>query len=164
MNKYFKKNSPHIKKDNSDISTSADTLKSNKPESGLERFRDYYFSSLLVCFIGIIGCYTQYGVLQESLLADKSLSINTNFVLGVQSFFSTVISLVIISAFNMGSITTNATVGDGIVGILNFMTMFFSNTALKHVSYPFMVLSKSAKILPVIFAGWIRGVYVLTWS
>jgi drug/metabolite transporter (DMT)-like permease len=64
----------------------------------------------------------------------------------------------------MGSIVDSATTGDGIVGVLNFITMFFSNTALKFVSYPFMVLSKSAKILPVIFAGWIRGVYKLTWS
>lgn len=48
--------------------------------------------------------------------------------------------------------------------MLNFFSMFFSNFALKYVSYPFMVLAKSAKILPVIFTGWIRGVYKLTWT
>jgi drug/metabolite transporter (DMT)-like permease len=64
----------------------------------------------------------------------------------------------------MGNLLENMSSGDIIVGILNFLTMFFSNFALKFVNYPFMVLAKSAKILPVILTGWIRGIYVLTWS
>lgn len=34
-----------------------------------------------------------------------------------------------------------------------------SNVALKFVSYPFVVLAKSAKVIPVILIGAIRGVY-----
>mmetsp|Transcript_4520 Transcript_4520/g.5607 ORF Transcript_4520/g.5607 Transcript_4520/m.5607 type:complete len:230 (-) Transcript_4520:238-927(-) len=39
--------------------------------------------------------------------------------------------------------------------------MYCSNFALKFVSYPFMALAKSAKILPVILTGWLTGVYQL---
>lgn len=34
-----------------------------------------------------------------------------------------------------------------------------SNVALKFVSYPFVVLAKSAKVIPVILIGACRGVY-----
>jgi UDP-galactose transporter B1 len=54
--------------------------------------------------------------------------------------------------------------GDAMVGTLNFCTMYCSNFALKFVSYPFVVLAKSAKILPVCLTGWIIGVYKLTWT
>lgn len=53
------------------------------------------------------------------------------------------------------------TKGDFILGLLNLVTMFCSNYSLKFVNYPFMVLAKSAKVLPIIFTGWIRGVYKL---
>lgn len=48
---------------------------------------------------------------------------------------------------------------DGIVAFLNFCSMNCSNYALKSVSYPFVVLSKSAKVIPVIMIGALRGVY-----
>lgn len=37
--------------------------------------------------------------------------------------------------------------------------MNFSNRAMKTVSYPFVILCKSAKIIPVILVGTLRGVY-----
>jgi hypothetical protein len=37
--------------------------------------------------------------------------------------------------------------------------MNFSNRAMKVVSYPFVILCKSAKIIPVIVVGTLRGVY-----
>lgn len=42
--------------------------------------------------------------------------------------------------------------------------MFCSNFALRFVSYPFVVLAKSAKILPVCLTGWLLGVYKLNWT
>ena len=46
-----------------------------------------------------------------------------------------------------------------IVGGLNFATMFCSNYSIKFVNYPFMVLAKSAKVLPVVLTGWVLRVY-----
>jgi len=56
-------------------------------------------------------------------------------------------------------LTQSFTKGDGIVACLNFGSMNCSSYAMKGVSYPFVVLSKSAKIIPVILVGAIRGIY-----
>lgn len=46
-----------------------------------------------------------------------------------------------------------------LVGIFQFVSMNSSNVALKYVSFPFVVLAKSAKVIPVILIGALRGVY-----
>ena len=51
------------------------------------------------------------------------------------------------------------TFGDLVVALYGFCSMNFSNKAMSLVSYPFVVLSKSAKIIPVILVGTLRGVY-----
>lgn len=119
--------------------------------------------SLSICFLGIFGCYSGYAILQESLLSDKTKKLNVSFVMGVQSLIAVIIATVIIKVGKMGDLMTGFTRGDFIVGALNFLTMYCSNFALKFVNYPFMVLAKSAKIMPVVLTGWIRGVYKLTW-
>lgn len=119
--------------------------------------------SLSICFLGIFGCYSGYAILQESLLSDKTKKLNVSFVMGVQSLIAVIIAAVIIKVGKMGDLMTGFTRGDFIVGALNFLTMYCSNFALKFVNYPFMVLAKSAKIMPVVLTGWIRGVYKLTW-
>ena len=63
----------------------------------------------------------------------------------------------------MGDLMSGFSRGDLIVGLLNFLTMYCSNFALKYVNYPFMVLAKSAKIMPVVITGWIRGIYKLSY-
>lgn len=115
--------------------------------------------SLLLCFSGVVACYSGYAVLQESLLADKSKKMNANFVMGVQFFCSTIIATVIIKVCKMGPLFEDFSRGDLQLGTLNFLTMYCSNFALKFVSFPFMALAKSAKILPVILTGWLTGVY-----
>jgi UDP-galactose transporter B1 len=130
--------------------------------SAIDRIKDWYYLSLLVCFVGIIGCYSGYAYLQESLLSDKEKKLNTNFVIGVQSLLAVLISSSIIKSCNMGNLLTDLSQGDVTVGVLNFATMYCSNFALKFVNYPFMVLAKSAKILPVILTGWLTGVYKLS--
>eukprot|EP00350_Pseudokeronopsis_sp_OXSARD2_P004246 CAMPEP_0170540608 /NCGR_PEP_ID=MMETSP0211-20121228/584_1 /TAXON_ID=311385 /ORGANISM="Pseudokeronopsis sp., Strain OXSARD2" /LENGTH=127 /DNA_ID=CAMNT_0010843081 /DNA_START=403 /DNA_END=786 /DNA_ORIENTATION=+ len=42
--------------------------------------------------------------------------------------------------------------------------MYCSNFSLKFVNYPFMVLAKSAKIMPVIIVGSLRRVYKTHWT
>ena len=86
---------------------------------------------------------------------------NINFVIGVQSSFAVLIASIIIKVFNMnkGILFYRFDRGDVVVGVLNFWSMYCSNFALCFVNYPFMALAKSAKILPVIFTGWITGVY-----
>jgi hypothetical protein len=58
-----------------------------------------------------------------------------------------------------GEVSQAFTWGDFVVAILNFCSMNCSSYAMKMVSYPFVVLSKSAKVIPVILIGTLRGVY-----
>lgn len=58
-----------------------------------------------MCFAGVLGFYSGYAYLQEELLADKSKKLDTNFVLGIQSFIAVMISATITQMFNMGSLT-----------------------------------------------------------
>jgi len=39
----------------------------NEAETAVSRIKKYYYTSLLICFSGVIGCYTFYALLQESL-------------------------------------------------------------------------------------------------
>lgn len=146
--------------DTADSSDNNSSCQESTAKAGFN-LRDHYLLSFMLCFSGVVLCYSGYAVLQESLLADKSKKMNANFVMGVQFFCSAIIATLIIKAFEMGSLFEDFSRGDLQLGALNFATMYCSNFALKFVSYPFMALAKSAKILPVILTGWLTGVYQL---
>ena len=111
-----------------------------------------------VCFAGIIFCYSYYAHLQEVLLSDKSLKLSVSCILIVQYIIAVLISSVIILGSGE-SLFAQFTYDDLIVAFFIFMSMNFSNKAMGLVSYPFVVLSKSAKIIPVILVGTLRGIY-----
>ena len=46
-----------------------------------------------------------------------------------------------------------------IVAMFQISSMNLSNRAMKIIAYPFVILSKSAKVLAVIFIGTLRGIY-----
>jgi len=95
-------------------------------------------------------------------LADKSKKINVSLVISIQAGTAVLISSSIIKLFGMGSLWSSLNQGDLIVGALNFATMFCSNYSIKFVNYPFMVLAKSAKVLPVVLTGWLLSVYKIS--
>jgi len=111
-----------------------------------------------VCFIGIIFCYSYYAHLQEVLLSDKTLKLSVSLILIIQYFSAVLISAVIIIVSGQ-SLFSELTWDDVIVAFFIFVSMNFSNKAMGLVSYPFVVLSKSAKIIPVILVGTLRGIY-----
>ena len=99
-------------------------------------------------------CYNKFRV------ADKSKKLNTNCLLGLVSVVALVISFLILKlGYTSSNVTDHMTKHDFFVGSLQFMSTFTSVVSLKYVSFPFMVLAKSAKIMPVIIFGMIRGVY-----
>lgn len=111
-----------------------------------------------VCLLGILFCHSQYAYLQETLLGDKSLKLNVALVLCFQYAIAAFVSMVIIVASGE-SLFQAFTYDDLTVSIFNFCSMNFSNRAMTMVSYPFVILCKSAKIIPVILVGTLRGVY-----
>ena len=70
-----------------------------------------------------------------------------------------VISSAIICVFKMDTLFGPMHRGDAVLGTLTFTSMICSNYSLRFVNYPFMVLAKSAKVLPVVLIGLVRGVY-----
>jgi hypothetical protein len=83
--------------------------------------------------------------------------------------------LIVLKGSYNASLSQCLTRRDFFIGFLCFGSMYCSNFALKYVNYPFMVLSKSAKIMPgkrfkeyhmhiVIIIGSIRKVYTMHWS
>jgi solute carrier family 35 (UDP-galactose transporter), member B1 len=54
--------------------------------------------------VGVIGLYSGYAYLQESLLADKEKKMNTNFVLLVMNAIAIALSSSIIKLFGMGNL------------------------------------------------------------
>jgi UDP-galactose transporter B1 len=109
--------------------------------------------------MGVFGLFTYYGYLQEALLSDKELALSVSFMICIEAVLSCLFSAIIIKVGDMGDIFASMNGQDLKVGLLNFFSKQASNNALKFVSYPFTVLAKSAKILPVIAVGTIRGVY-----
>lgn len=93
-----------------------------------------------------------------SRLSDKSRKMNVNVVMGFQNIIGLIIStmskfwhvliFLVLKASYKQSLADCLTKGDFLVGLLCFGSMFCSNYALKFVNYPFVVLSKSAKIMP----------------
>lgn len=83
-------------------------------------------------------------------------------MISIQAGTAVAISSAIIKFFGMGSLWDSLNKGDLIVGALNFATMFCSNYSIKFVNYPFMVLAKSAKVLPVVLTGWLLSVYKIS--
>ena len=43
------------------------SISKKTPAQNIDNIKDWYFTSLLVCFAGIIGLYSGYAYLQESL-------------------------------------------------------------------------------------------------
>ena len=110
--------------------------------------------------IGILFCHSQYAYLQETLLGDKSLKLDVALVLCFQYVIAIIVSgTIILLSGSKGGLTEAFTWDDLLVSIFCFASMNFSNRAMKVVSYPFVILCKSAKIIPVIVVGTIRQVY-----
>lgn len=115
-----------------------------------------------VCMLGIFVCHSQYAYYQETLLGDKTLNLNVNIVLLFQNAIAIVISgIIILGSGEPGGLTEAFTLDDLVVSFFAFGSTNFSNQAMKVVSYPLVALCKSAKIIPVMIVGTIRGVYKL---
>ena len=113
-----------------------------------------------VCMIGIFFCHSQYAFMQETLIGNKELKLNVSLILLFQNVISILVSGTIILASGLpGGLFQAFTLDDLTVSVFNFASMNFSNRAMKVVSYPFVLLCKSAKIIPVILVGTIRGIY-----
>ncbi|XP_038077782.1 solute carrier family 35 member B1-like [Patiria miniata] len=115
--------------------------------------------ALIVCFVGIFVCYFYYGILQEKIT--RSDYGNGETKERFNYFFCLVLVQCIINALFAKSVLlfskpgkdTTTTKLYALCSITYLGAMVASNSALKYVSYPFQVLGKSCKPIPVMLLG-----------
>lgn len=100
-------------------------------------------------------------------MGNKSLHLSVSLVLCFEYALSTAVAAVIIAACKpKASTKTTAqmlgeslTPNDLLVAVLMYCSRTFSSKAMSLTSPPFVILGSSAKIIPVIILGKLRGVY-----
>ncbi|PIK46142.1 putative solute carrier family 35 member B1 [Apostichopus japonicus] len=125
------------------------------------------YAKLLYCFFGIFTCYLFFGILQEKITrsnyGDEENPERFSF------FYCLVLAPCLFNAvFARGVLTFTKPEPDktpnylyAVCAITYLGAMVASNAALKYVSYPFQVLGKACKPIPVMILGVIlaRKVY-----
>jgi hypothetical protein len=93
-------------------------------------------------------------------LSDKTNKLNVSLILCCQYSIAAFISGIIIQQSGIkNGFKDSFTLGDLKVALFSFGAMNASNIAMSIVPFPLVVLSKSAKVIPVIVFGTLRGVY-----
>lgn len=118
---------------------------------------------MLACFVGINFFFVLNGWITEHVMDKKNKDNNhmsPQTVSVFTSFCSILTALVVL--FFMGvkvPLSQLLSFNEMKLGFFQFAATFFTINSAALISYPMMVIFKSAKVLPVIFFGLIRGVY-----
>jgi hypothetical protein len=121
---------------------------------------------LLVCFLGINTCFLVSSWISEQVLSkDSGVNVSPSLINISQSFASIIVAMVLLKVMDpsaplLGKLTTV----EMKLGFLQFGATFFTTYSTKFISYPMMVIFKSAKVLPVIILGILRGVYKFSYA
>lgn len=111
---------------------------------------------LIVCFLGIFGCYFVYGLLQETITKAKygekgekfHYTLSLVFVQCIINAFFARLAQVMVKEHDHTPRRLYA-----VCSLTYLGAMVASNHSLQHVSYPTQVLGKSAKPIPVMILG-----------
>ncbi len=132
--------------------------KSVKPTVSKKRIPESV--QLVFCALGIYACYLNYGLLQERIYSTTygpllSRFTFSTFLLAIQTLTNaTGAALVIfLTRAPMSPPGFNALKEYATVALAYLMAMWFSFTALRHMSYPAQALGKSCKMVPVMLLG-----------
>lgn len=111
--------------------------------------------TLLLCSLCVSGCYISYAICQEGLYSyrspiDGNRFEGTGFFLLCVCLSNTIMSLLILYLFgNKRTIRIGDLWKYAPSGFSYFGAMFFSNEALKYITYPTQAIIKACKIIPV---------------
>jgi adenosine 3'-phospho 5'-phosphosulfate transporter B2 len=127
--------------------------------------------NLLFCFIGLQVSYIGWGVVQEYLMTTEykpGKFKSSQFCVFANRFLALVIALIIVLVRRI----MNPSQAPKEVPFYYFVPSSFSNTlsswaqyeALKYVSFPTQVLSKSCKIIPVMLVSSSNYMKIYSWN
>ncbi|XP_033624743.1 solute carrier family 35 member B1-like [Asterias rubens] len=134
---------------------------STSPQSsaGMSNHKEGSTRTLILCFAGIFVCYFYYGILQEKITRSdygfgETKERFTYFfcLVLVQCIINATFAKSVLLFHKQGQDTTSTKLY--VLCSLSYLgAMVASNSALKYVSYPFQVLGKSCKPIPVMILG-----------
>lgn len=117
----------------------------------------------ILCALGIYSCYLYYGVLQERIYKTPHGATGAKFtfsalLLTAQTLTNALCALLFLLATRTPLASANGKanvhLGDYFsVSLSYLLAMWFSFTALRHMSYPMQALGKSCKLIPVMLMG-----------
>lgn len=115
---------------------------------------------LALCAAGIYACYLNYGLLQEKIYsveygaAGEKFRFST-FLLCVQTATNALGAFIALAVMRapVGRPAPRAMSEYAVVALSYVSAMWFSFTALGHMSYPMQALGKSSKMVPVMLLG-----------
>ncbi|KAL8569821.1 hypothetical protein ACOMHN_006547 [Nucella lapillus] len=111
---------------------------------------------LVVCFLGIFGCYFVYGVLQETITKAKYGDKGEKFHYTLSLVFVQCIINALFAKIGMVASKEHNRTPRSLYALcsLSYLgAMLASNHSLQHVTYPTQVLGKSIKPIPVMILG-----------
>lgn len=141
----------------------SDSVTSTPSETNKGKTNDYYarFYKLIFCFAGLQISYLMWGVVQEHIMTHEyklGKFKSSAFLVFANRFLALIISLIIVAVQKMMNPKKSPLKE---VPFYYYAPSSLSNTvsswaqyeALKYVSFPTQVLSKSCKIIPVMLVG-----------
>ncbi|KAG0218993.1 UAA transporter [Mortierella sp. GBAus27b] len=112
------------------------------------------------CVAGIYSCFLTWGYFQEKVSTtpygeDRIKFKYFIFLNMVQSFFAVIVAFLYLGLFkgvkNISAPPKSLLLKYSQVGFIGVIASPFSYAALKHIDYPTMILTKSCKLIPVMF-------------
>lgn len=148
----------------------AGTASARSPPQPPARPRIRQEFQLVLCALGIYGCYLRYGLLQERIYSsahgpDNERFTQSSFLLLVQTFANALVALIALSLTprptpaakdakqSQPHSARRALPEYAVVSLAYLSAMLFSFTALRYMSYPMQALGKSCKMIPVMLMG-----------
>eukprot|EP00172_Hildenbrandia_rubra_P003423 Plantae.Rhodophyta-Hildenbrandia_rubra.ctg5487.p1 GENE.Plantae.Rhodophyta-Hildenbrandia_rubra.ctg5487~~Plantae.Rhodophyta-Hildenbrandia_rubra.ctg5487.p1 ORF type:complete len:361 (-),score=32.27 Plantae.Rhodophyta-Hildenbrandia_rubra.ctg5487:845-1927(-) len=112
---------------------------------------------LVVCALGIYGCYLYYGYLQERIYKtsfgpEQAHFTHSSFLVFVQTLTNASIAALVLLFVPQKPHSTPIH-KYFLVALTYLSAMLFSFSALRHMSYPMQALGKSCKMIPVMLLG-----------
>lgn len=115
---------------------------------------------LIACAVGIYACYLNYGLLQERIYSGeygvtKERYTYSTFLLCVQTFVNALGAFIALKVTGVSAAvpSVSALREYALVALAYLSAMWFSFTALGHMTYPMQALGKSCKMVPVMLLG-----------
>jgi len=128
-----------------------------------------YCTKLFICFFGLQVSYVTWGAIQERIMrtpyGDSHMMFPSSSFLVCSNRFLAILVAIFMCWYKHGKFLGNASLWNyAPCSMTNVISSWAQYEALKYISFPIQVLSKSCKIIPVMLVGKMIHHTVYKWS